>query len=454
MPLSLEAACFDQGDFVPATSLAGMRRHASRPFENARSEYEVAMAPMLESSGHTGDDAHPEPHRGLRPSDAEVIAADRVEGAAEGALEEAFATAASDVPLPAEAQLGDPIDAVGTNVAPEDSLEKTLAEASADEIGELRPGLADQIEAVREDLQDSIEDGNASIVARTEEPSASEVANPVGGQQPELARRLEAIGANFATGPLVRLIEARSGEAAHTHTSEPTYAFSPTLKPPALDVSIALVKPAENAPPPALAAPEAGEIDAPAGNTIGVRQYVGEEVPPPPVDADLPMRIDDMPAMPVVAAPAEAAPVPVPASRTTAPQGLQPLASALDAAVQLAADANVAAEALESLKRLLEHKQQLESRLPPPAPEAMVHPASGGDDAFAHAPIAPAGPRPPPMPLHAEREISRGPSRAMLPALRPRPTPERRGLDVRGFLAGFALSWAFGVVLYLFLTAG
>jgi hypothetical protein len=42
----------------------------------------------------------------------------------------------------------------------------------------------------------------------------------------------------------------------------------------------------------------------------------------------------------------------------------------------------------------------------------------------------------------------------MLPALRPRPAPERRGLDVRGFLAGFALSWAFGVVLYLFLTAG
>jgi hypothetical protein len=27
-------------------------------------------------------------------------------------------------------------------------------------------------------------------------------------------------------------------------------------------------------------------------------------------------------------------------------------------------------------------------------------------------------------------------------------------LDVRGFLAGFALSWAFGVVLYLFMTAG
>jgi hypothetical protein len=40
--------------------------------------------------------------------------------------------------------------------------------------------------------------------------------------------------------------------------------------------------------------------------------------------------------------------------------GIEPLASALDAAVQLAADASVAAEALEKLKVLLQHKQQLD----------------------------------------------------------------------------------------------
>jgi len=40
------------------------------------------------------------------------------------------------------------------------------------------------------------------------------------------------------------------------------------------------------------------------------------------------------------------------------------------------------------------------------------------------------------------------------PPSRRRPPAERRGLDVRGFLAGFALSWAFGVVLYLFMTSG
>jgi hypothetical protein len=43
-----------------------------------------------------------------------------------------------------------------------------------------------------------------------------------------------------------------------------------------------------------------------------------------------------------------------------------------------------------------------------------------------------------------------------LPALLPpRHVPmERKRFDVRGFFAGFALSWAFGVILYLFMTAG
>jgi hypothetical protein len=40
----------------------------------------------------------------------------------------------------------------------------------------------------------------------------------------------------------------------------------------------------------------------------------------------------------------------------------------------------------------------------------------------------------------------------------PQPPPvlprERQPLDVRGFLAGFALSWAIGAVLYIYLMAG
>ena len=73
-------------------------------------------------------------------------------------------------------------------------------------------------------------------------------------------------------------------------------------------------------------------------------------------------------------------------------------------------------------------------------------------------PVAPAmAPQPPSLPLHAMRDGSgRTTLRpAMLAPLPPRAArPERTLLDVRGFLAGFALSWAFGVVLYLYMTSG
>jgi hypothetical protein len=44
--------------------------------------------------------------------------------------------------------------------------------------------------------------------------------------------------------------------------------------------------------------------------------------------------------------------------------------------------------------------------------------------------------------------------RALEPRPRRRQPADRTRFDVRGFLAGFALSWAFGVVLYLFIMAG
>ena len=63
----------------------------------------------------------------------------------------------------------------------------------------------------------------------------------------------------------------------------------------------------------------------------------------------------------------------------------------------------------------------------------------------------------PSLPLHAVRDGS-GRTTLRPAVLAPPPPrraqPERIRLDVRGFLAGFALSWAFGVVLYLFMTAG
>ena len=138
------------------------------------------------------------------------------------------------------------------------------------------------------------------------------------------------------------------------------------------------------------------------------------------------------------------------------PPPMAPLANALDVAVRLAADASVAAEALENLKRLLEHKQHLQNRLPsapagpapPPAALPVTAPPAAGP--------LPVRVAPPALQLQPEPDQEEEEEEAARVALiaRRRPLPERRGLDIRGFLAGFALSWAFGVVLYLFLTAG
>ena len=123
-------------------------------------------------------------------------------------------------------------------------------------------------------------------------------------------------------------------------------------------------------------------------------------------------------------------------------------ASALGAAAKLAADANAAASALENLKRLLE--RQLPN--PTQAPRQSVHELFG-DPAAATAP----------QPL-SPQEVARRMQDDELPATpaksHPRPggrsaaPHERQPFDVRGFMAGFALSWALGAALYIYLTAG
>lgn len=112
---------------------------------------------------------------------------------------------------------------------------------------------------------------------------------------------------------------------------------------------------------------------------------------------------------------------------------MQPLTSALDAAAKLAADANAAAQALESLQRLLERQ------LPSAAPATAMSPQRGIEPW--RAPIAVPMQPSPQLPVPAPQPQHRVPA-------------ERIRLDVRGFLAGFALSWAFGIVFYLFMTAG
>jgi hypothetical protein len=114
------------------------------------------------------------------------------------------------------------------------------------------------------------------------------------------------------------------------------------------------------------------------------------------------------------------------------------------AAQKIAAEASATAEALESLKRLLIPKMPLQS-----TEGTLERPP------FLQAP-------PPP----ALREMDHGgqePSRREEPVLQPHPVPSdmptlpqdvyqrRRGFEVRGFLAGFALSWALGAALYVYL---
>jgi hypothetical protein len=149
-------------------------------------------------------------------------------------------------------------------------------------------------------------------------------------------------------------------------------------------------------------------------------------------------------------------PEPEPASEPQVeqePQAAQSpaVSGAFDAASRLVAEANAAAEALENLKRLLERRMpglalpaapagtRLRSALREPEEESLTAP-------------------PPPLPLYPVRS-----SDGNLPALRPAQpkfeapapyVPERRRPDVRGFMAGFALSWAIGAALFIYLTAG
>jgi hypothetical protein len=255
-----------------------------------------------------------------------------------------------------------------------------------------------------------------------------------GDAAPQPTDAVGAVGESSASAPLVPLIDVRSAEIGRTLARKPLDAFSPMPMPPLLDVRVAVVTPADSVAPPTFAAPEIADDGEPVFMPTEDRQGALADTPVAPA---------------MTPSPEEA----------TAAQSIEPLTSALDAAVRLAADASVAAEALENLKRLLERKQQLESQLPHLAAGSQPTSASGEADVPASTPQPPLALPPLPLPLHAEQAAAGRSAAGRLvlppaPRRRRRPPPERRVFDVRGFMAGFALSWAFGVVLYLFMTAG
>ena len=217
--------------------------------------------------------------------------------------------------------------------------------------------------------------------------------------------------------------EAASACAATGHLAAEAAAGSPAVPGEAQDSRLA------EAAAPYPDWPEQVDADAPA--------VAAEEAPavePAAVAASAAAASPPGAARPVARAPA------APSAGGAMGSGPRTLTQAIDTAAKLAADANAAAEALDSLKRLLQQGLPGAGRLPPrPAPGARQPP---------QAPRPALLPNPPPVPTPAYAR------RLPVAAPPPPPPPEPTRFDVRGFLAGFALSWAIGVVLYLFMTAG
>jgi hypothetical protein len=191
---------------------------------------------------------------------------------------------------------------------------------------------------------------------------------------------------------------------------------------------------------------------------------------PPPRPLSLNARLQEpLPEEPPGEEPLPEPPRPEPASEAT----VTPIATALDAAAKLAADADAAAAALQNLTRMLQAHQRPASMIPSPMQHAALRGTAPQSPESEARPV-PMPPRStlPPDPLQRvapprpeQRPIQRIMPRPapQYPAARPirpptlRPTPAPRDVrqfDLRGFLAGFALSCAIGALIYMYLIAG
>jgi hypothetical protein len=117
-------------------------------------------------------------------------------------------------------------------------------------------------------------------------------------------------------------------------------------------------------------------------------------------------------------------------------------ATTADAAAKLAGDVNAAAEAYENLRRLLQRQFA-------DPPRANLE--SGRSFEVAPTPTA--------LPSHASPTnlalaVRQAPMAPPSPGRWVRAAEEPRRLDIRGFLAGFAVAAAIGAALYICLAAG
>lgn len=286
-------------------------------------------------------------------------------------------------------------------------LQEISADASADAPAEPRPPLTQRIDAISNGL-DTVSDA----------PAAPQVPLPDVGARESLYLRMAQPTAEAgpdAVSEVAGALQAQPAVEADTlRPAEGAASADPATEAAAIDPGTA---PLETA----VAAEDSAQAQA-----------AGERAPEP------------------VVAPLESeAPPPQPRPAASAPR----LAEAIDAAAQIAAGATAASEAIENLKRLLQRQlPDAPVRMPDLPPPPRPRPAK----AKAHPPVPAASP-----PVMPQPPPTTAPTSSALPADPvPMPLPtapalaERRGLDVRGFLAGFVLSWAIGAVLYVYLMAG
>jgi hypothetical protein len=120
-----------------------------------------------------------------------------------------------------------------------------------------------------------------------------------------------------------------------------------------------------------------------------------------------------------------------------------------DAAARIAAEANATAAALENLKRLLVHK------LPDPAiPDETIAVPHRAEESTPRAEPPPVPAYRPPAHLPVEPPPMVVPLAAASMELSDYEPVRRPAPAVGSFLAGFALSWIMGAVLYVYLTSG
>ncbi|MBX9590728.1 MAG: hypothetical protein K2X43_15575 [Hyphomonadaceae bacterium] len=260
------------------------------------------------------------------------------------------------------------------------------------------------------------------------EPPAQRTDESGSGQQPlQDADEPRAADIQLEVSPIFSALDAAE-RAAEAAAREAPPAPAPDAFASSILLPYTLAVDGEQPPPAPAAAPPRLEPLSPAPPKIGGEPAAEAGVPAPPIAA-------------VPETPQEAGATPRADAPTAHPEALQ------DAAARIAAEASATEAALENLKRLLVHKMPEPGLITSPTqprgrPERADPPPVPAYRPPAHRPIAP-------PPMMAAPQAAGAPSYAVEESALPRRSPVAA---VGSFLAGFALSWVLGAVLYVFLT--